>query len=139
MAGDADGHERLARGSDPGSAIAVTSLPRRHKPANATIELFSYGFRPGPIALADGQAVTLKFMSSAAAGHDITAPSELFAGLQRVAPSLPWKERSRSSSREGGGTLRVHRRPGGPARSPRPAADSFDWSFTDAGRLVIDG
>jgi plastocyanin len=48
-----------------------------------TIELFSYGFRPGPIALAAGKEVTLKFVDTSGGGHDFTAP-EFFAASRIV-------------------------------------------------------
>ena len=43
-----------------------------------TIQLYSYGFRPGPIALAAGKPVTLRFVNASRNGHDFTAP-EFFA------------------------------------------------------------
>jgi plastocyanin len=67
--------------------LSVTFAPAAsaQQPANEqTIELFSYGFRPGPIALAVGKEVTLKFVDTAGSGHDFTAP-EFFAASRIVA------------------------------------------------------
>ena len=67
--------------------LSVTFAPAAsaQQPANEqTIELFSYGFRPGPIALAAGKEVTLKFVDTAGSGHDFTAP-EFFAASRIVA------------------------------------------------------
>jgi plastocyanin len=61
----------------PAAAIAAT-------PPVQTIELFSYGFKPAPIALSAGQEVTLKFVNTSTKGHDFTAP-EFFKSSRIIA------------------------------------------------------
>ena len=66
------------------SALAVSSPALAATPPTQTIELYSYGFKPSPIALSAGQEVTLKFVNSSTKGHDFTAP-EFFKASRIVA------------------------------------------------------
>ena len=65
------------------SAFAVSPVLAATPPTQ-TIELYSYGFKPSPIALSAGQEVTLKFVNSSTKGHDFTAP-EFFKASRMVA------------------------------------------------------
>ena len=64
------------------SAAAVAAAP----PVQ-TIELYSYGFKPAPLALAAGHEVTLKFVNTSTHGHDFTAP-EFFKASRIVAGAV---------------------------------------------------
>jgi plastocyanin len=62
------------------------AAPALAQPAAQTIQVWSYGFGPKPIALAAGQPVTLTFVNQSGGGHDFTAP-EFFAASQITAGS----------------------------------------------------
>jgi len=64
-------------------AFAIASVAPAAAPPVTTINLFSYGYNPGPINLTAGQEVTLKFVNTATKGHDFTAP-EFFAASRIV-------------------------------------------------------
>ncbi|GAA4743837.1 hypothetical protein GCM10023264_06310 [Sphingomonas daechungensis] len=55
-------------------ALMIVAPAAIAAPPVQTISLYSYGYKPGPIALAAGQEVTLKFVNTAGKGHDFTAP-----------------------------------------------------------------
>jgi len=69
-------------------AFALLSAPAiAAAPPVQTIELFSYGFKPAPVALPAGHEVTLKFVNTSTHGHDFTAP-DFFKSSHIVAGSV---------------------------------------------------
>jgi plastocyanin len=72
------------------AAGAVAALPLMGAlpaPPVQQIQLFSYGYSPGPIVLSAGQPVTLQFVNRAGKGHDFSAP-EFFATARILAGSV---------------------------------------------------
>ena len=57
------------------SFAAFPLLAQAPAPAVHQIQLYNYGFTPGPIVLAAGRPVTLQFVNLARGGHDFTAPA----------------------------------------------------------------
>ena len=70
----------LAALSAPAPAVAAA-------PPVQTVELFNYGFKPGPLNLPAGHEVTLKFVNTSTHGHDFTAP-EFFKASKIVAGAV---------------------------------------------------
>lgn len=59
------------------SLAATASIPALASPVAAPVQvvaLYSYGYRPSPVRLAAGRAVTLHFVNRAGSRHDFSAP-----------------------------------------------------------------
>ena len=68
-------------------ALLLLASASPAQPAAQTISLYSYGFKPGPIALQAGRPVTLKFVNTSTKGHDFTAP-EFFRASRIVSGNV---------------------------------------------------
>lgn len=67
------------------SLAAAASAPAGASPVATPVQvvvLYSHGYRPSPIRLAAGRAVTLHFVNRAGKRHDFTAPA--FFGAARI-------------------------------------------------------
>jgi plastocyanin len=67
--------------------LLLASAAPAQTPAAQTISLYSYGFKPGPIALQAGRPVTLKFVNTSTKSHDFTAP-EFFRASRIVSGNV---------------------------------------------------
>lgn len=67
---------------------ALSAAPAAAQAPAQTIQVWSFGFAPKPIALAAGQPVTLTFVNRSGGGHDFTAP-QFFAASQIIAGAAP--------------------------------------------------
>ena len=66
------------------SLVAVSPAAAPAQPAAQVIQVWSYGFAPGPIYLTAGKPVTLTFQNRSGSSHDFTAKS-FFAASQILA------------------------------------------------------
>ena len=55
--------------------VLPLSAPLNSQPAAQVIQVWSFGFAPGPISLAAGRPVTLTFVNQSGSSHDFVAKS----------------------------------------------------------------